>query len=316
MPLLVSLLPFSCLFVSERVVFSLHVLVVLRPWRGPWSIACRLRLLASANVSQLRVTLPFGSSRWLHAHPAARSGSLCPVTTIENALDDLCRELALPGHIYYDSLEEMLLLNALHSLATTVGRNVPSSLTMASTNELCYMAGRLLPPAELEQFQQYAAALGRHLPGTDSISFPPLLTPPQEEMHEAEFAAANYLLNGSGSLWSAVRHVVSLLPFREVKRQHQEKLQQQFAAGAYGRRGFVGLCKQTEQFGSALRLINMLICNSHSGHVWTTVVITVNNVAGLHVDKQNAPFCSLVLGSLPRAYVGSELQRNALDRAW
>ncbi|CAE6946662.1 unnamed protein product [Symbiodinium microadriaticum] len=215
---------------------------------------------------------------------------------IENALDDLCRELTLPGHIYYDSLEELLLLNALHCLAAAVERNVPPSLSMASTNELCYMASRLLPPEELERFQEYAAALGRLLPGTDTIGFPPMLGPPQDGMHEAEFTAAGYLQTGSGSLWSAVRHVVSLLPFREVKRQHQAKLQQQFSAGAYGHRGFVGLCKQTEQFGSVLCLLNMLACSLHSGHAWTTVVITVNNVAGLHVDRQNAPFCSLVIG--------------------
>ena len=211
----------------------------------------------------------------------------------ERQLDDICRELALPSHIYYDSLEELLLLNALQCLMAAVGRTVPPSLSMASTNELCHMACRLLPEDELLVFQDYARRLGYYLQSTDAVRFPPALGPPDDSMHEAEHAAACYLLEGSGSLWSAV---VSLLPFRDVKRQHQPHPQSQFSAGAYGHHGFAGLCKQTEQFGSVLRLLNLLICSLHSGFSWTTVLITVNNVAGLHVDRQNAPFCSLILG--------------------
>ena len=178
------------------------------------------------------------------------------------------------------------------------------------------MASRLLPPEALERFQEYAAALGRLLPGPDTIGFPPMLGPPQDGMHEAEFTAAGYLQTGSGSLWSAVRHVVSFLPFREVKRQHQAKLQQQFSAGAYGHRGFVGLCKQTEQFGSVLRLLNMLVCSLHSGHAWTTVVITVNNVARGQAECTLLQLGDRLVSSLPRAYVDTTLQGDALDGAW
>ncbi|CAE7467537.1 RER1C, partial [Symbiodinium sp. KB8] len=218
------------------------------------------------------------------------------LSALPRQLDDICRELALPSHIYYDSLEELLLLNTLQCLMAAVGKHVPPSLSMASTNELCHMACRLLPEDELRIFQDYACRLGCSMPGTDAVCFPPALGQPHDGMRAAEHAAACYLQEGSGSLWSAVRHVVSLLPFRDVKRQHQPHPQSQFSAGAYGHRGFVGLCKQTEQFGSVLRLLNLLICSLHSGFSWTTVVITVNNVAGLHVDKQNAPFCSLVFG--------------------
>ena len=249
------------------------------------------------------------------ARPCERGLPLAPYM-IERQLDEICRELSLPSHIYYDSLEELLLLNTLQCLMAAVGKTVPPSLSMASTNELCHMACRLLPEDELQIFQDYACRLGCSMPGTDAVCFPPALGQPHDGMHAAEHAAACYLQEGSGSLWSAVRHVVSLLPFRDVKRQHQPHPQSQCSAGAYGHRGFVGLCKQTEQFGSVLRLLNLLICSLHRGFSWTTVVITVNNVAGLHVDKQNAPFCSLVFGLSHHCQGHMWIQSTILDLGW
>ncbi|OLP79480.1 hypothetical protein AK812_SmicGene40229 [Symbiodinium microadriaticum] len=49
---------------------------------------------------------------------------------------------------------------------------------------------------------------------------------------------------------------------------------------------------------------------------WTTVVITVNNVAGLHVDKQNAPFCSLVFGLSHHCQGHMWIQSTILDLGW
>ncbi|OLP87478.1 hypothetical protein AK812_SmicGene31294 [Symbiodinium microadriaticum] len=204
-----------------------------------------------------------------------------------------------PAHLWHErsqTLRARLGLRSVHHMLVKLYQNRGEWQARLADPCLIVDSGPLLAPIpvevqglslldELLVFQDYARRLGYYLQSTDAVRFPPALGPPDDSMHEAEHAAACYLLEGSGSLWSAV---VSLLPFRDVKRQHQPHPQSQFSAGAYGHHGFAGLCKQTEQFGSVLRLLNLLICSLHSGFSWTTVLITVNNVAGLHVDRQNA----------------------------
>ena len=133
---------------------------------------------------------------------------------IAEALDDLCRELLLPHHCYYDSLEELLLYNTLQCLAASAGVRVPPSLSMASVNELVHMAERVLPVEHMQRFNEYARELARHMPSTAPINFPPMIGLAHDDMPEAEHAAALYLQHGKGSLWTAVRHVITLLPFK------------------------------------------------------------------------------------------------------
>ncbi|CAE7742391.1 unnamed protein product [Symbiodinium sp. CCMP2592] len=214
--------------------------------------------------------------------------------------DTLCTptgcELELPPHVYYDQLEEALLLTALRNIASGCEVSVPPSLSLAAVNDILDMAKHILPTPAYQQLVDYSEMLGEHVAGRISAAFPHPLTEGAASDAEAEKVAFHYLRMGTGSLWNAVRHVISLLPFEMVQRRHQREGQRQFACGAYGHRSSVGLYRHTVPYQSAILLINTSLCSICPSHTWSTVVITLGNVAELHVDRQNAPQRALVLG--------------------
>ncbi|CAE7327300.1 unnamed protein product [Symbiodinium sp. CCMP2592] len=209
-------------------------------------------------------------------------------------MESTCEELDLPPHVYYDQLEEALLLNALRNIARGCEVSVPPSLSLAAVNDILDMAKHILPTPEYQQLMAYSVELGEQVAGRISAAFPHPLT--EGAASDAEAEKVHYLRMGTGSLWNAVRHVISLLPFELVQRRHQREGQRQFVCGAYGHHSLVGLYRNTAPYQSAILLINTLLCSICPTHIWSTVVITLDNVAELHVDRQNAPQRALVLG--------------------
>ena len=70
---------------------------------------------------------------------------------------------------------------------------------------------------------KYVESLGPHIFGRISAAFPPPLAEVRCSVHPAEVAAHHYLTVGTGSLWCVVRHVISLLPYDNFQRRHQDK---------------------------------------------------------------------------------------------
>ena len=144
----------------------------------------------------------------------------------------MAREIPLPHAWYQVALEESLLLDALRNL-------VPAE------RPLC------IPPAD---------KLGQHLPLLAEDEFPTLsnrdLEPPS---NAAERMARLYMAEQNGSLWAAVRDIVTVLPFACQQRQLSAKPAMTYSAGAYGHRSYVGLHKQTSKTPMVCRMINTLI---------------------------------------------------------
>ena len=133
--------------------------------------------------------------------------------------------------MYY---EEILLLHALYLIVARCDVPVPSSPAIAPVNEIIAMALKILLAPSRLQLMEYVAELGPHIFGRISAAFPPPLSKAQFSDHLAEVAAHHYLTVRMGSLWCAVRHVISLLPFDSFQRRLQEQPMFQFTCGAYG----------------------------------------------------------------------------------
>ena len=59
-----------------------------------------------------------------------------------------CGELELPAHIYYDQLEEAMLLHAFRLMATYHDVSVPPALSMAAVNDIVEMMALHVLPGE------------------------------------------------------------------------------------------------------------------------------------------------------------------------
>eukprot|EP00439_Symbiodinium_sp_Y106_P030671 s9072_g3.t1 len=148
----------------------------------------------------------------------------------------------------------------------------------------CAEAQELLEGEDRERFIAFSGRLSRTLDGDSIITFPaPFIL--ADPLTEAEAMAEQYLCEGSGSLWSALRMVARCLDYETDTRQH---------AGGLSFR--LGLTKQSRRHYSVARLFNAAIAHVLSTHTWTTMSVDLDNMTVPHYDRGNAPGGSLLLG--------------------
>ncbi|CAE7336935.1 Ovostatin [Symbiodinium sp. KB8] len=210
----------------------------------------------------------------------------------------MAREIPLPHAWYQVALEESLLLDALRNLVPAERPQcIPPAASMASRNDIVVLARETLTPDEYEHFLLYADKLSQHLPMLAEDAFPTLPNHELEPPHSAaEHMARLYMAEKQGSLWAAVRDIVTALPFACQQRQLSDKPAMTFSAGAYGHRSYVGLHKQTSKTPMVCRMFNALIRQLAPALRWTTLSVVCNSLNELHIDRQNAAIDSLVLG--------------------
>ena len=157
-------------------------------------------------------------------------------------------------------------------------------LTLLTRNEILQEAQELLEGEDRERFIAFSGRLSRTLDGDSIITFPaPFIL--ADPLTEAEAMAEQYLCEGSGSLWSALRMVARCLDYETDTRQH---------AGGLSFR--LGLTKQSRRHYSVARLFNAAIAHVLSTHTWTTMSVDLDNMTVPHYDRGNAPGGSLLLG--------------------
>ena len=205
----------------------------------------------------------------------------------------MTRVLELPRHMSVVAEEEFMLLLHLRSL---VGLSKPlrPALSFLTRNEILQEAQEVLTEDTLQQYVVFADRLARTLDGESLIDFPPPHYGATKPISEAEALAVQFLQEGSGSLWTAIREVARSLDFEEDARPHACGLT--FRLGLYSKGGLVGLTKSSRGHCSAARLLNMAILKILNTHTWTTLSIHLDDMTMPHCDKANAPGNSLLLG--------------------
>ena len=203
----------------------------------------------------------------------------------------------LPAHMFYVALEEHLLLSAFrHLVGSPVCAACPPIMTMASRNDIVRAALDHLPEPERTCFLQYADSLSDRLCHETRSSFPSLSARLvlHDACDEAESCAREYLHGGSGCLWTALRDVVSRLPFRPDERPFGDGDLCVF--GAYAKGGIQGLTKPTANHPTTCILINAAILSIDCRHTWSSFAITANNCTAVHRDQWNEPGACLLFG--------------------
>ena len=201
--------------------------------------------------------------------------------------------LALPRHMSVVAEEEFILLLHLRSLVG-LARTLRPALSFLTRNEILQEAREVLTEEDLQQYVVFADRLARTLDGESLANFPPPHYGAPQPLSEAEALAVQFLQEGSGSLWTAIREVARCLDFEEDARPHASGLS--FRLGLYCKGGLVGLTKSSRGHCAAARLLNMAILKILPTHTWTTLSIHLDDMTMPHCDKANAPGNSLLLG--------------------
>ena len=194
--------------------------------------------------------------------------------------------LELPRHMYLVALEEHLLIQALRALLPADGKTCPPSLALAARNDIVAIAQALLNDDALSTFLRYADELTLHLLGETRVMFPPQPRAATESGTPAEACAEAHLLEGSGALWTAIRQVATLLPFRDDRRPHGNG--RMLAFGAFNKGGLLGIHKHTTCHQAVCTLLNAAVRTVSAQHCWTTLVLAYNNHTTPHYDKGNS----------------------------
>lgn len=204
----------------------------------------------------------------------------------------------LPQHMYLAALEEYLLLTTLHGLLDPAQlRDLPPAITMASRNDLVHTALQKLHGDARDHFLRYADSLASAIQGSIDVPYPPMPIECPVEPSLAERRAMSHLSERSGSLWNAVREVVSMIQFAPDTRPYAQGYT--FVLGAYSKGGLVGLSKATKAHPATCTLLNAavrMIAERHHGYNWTTLVINIDNRTMPHTDRNNGPAPSLLIG--------------------
>ena len=204
----------------------------------------------------------------------------------------------LPQHMYLAAVEEYLLLTTLHGLLDPARiRDLPPALTMASRNDLVHTAMQALHGDARDHFLRYADSLASAIQGSIDVPFPPMPRQCPADPSIAERRAMNYLSEGSGSLWTAVRETVAMLQFSPDTRPFATG--QTCVLGAYCKGGIIGLSKATKDHPATCTRLNAavrMVAERHYGYNWTTLVINIDNHTSPHTDRNNGPAPSLLLG--------------------
>ena len=193
--------------------------------------------------------------------------------------------LELPRHMYLVALEEHLLIHALRALLPADGMACPPDLALAARNDIVVTAQALLDAEALPKFLSYADKLTMHLQGETRVSFPPLPRAAVATSTSAEACAVAHLQEGSGALWTAIRQVALLLPFRDDQRPHGNG--RVLAFGAFNKGGLLGIHRPTTCHQAVCTLLNAAVRSVYAQHSWTTLVLTYNNHTTPHYDKGN-----------------------------
>ena len=209
----------------------------------------------------------------------------------------MSRVVELPLHMFTVALEEHLLLSAFrHLLGCQVCAACPPALTMATRNDIVQAALNGLSGSDRTSFLQYADELSASLGGETRIRFPsfPAELVLRSECDAAEQRARDYLRDGSGCLWTALREVISELPFSPDERSFGDGGLCVF--GAYSKGGIKGLTKHTVGHPATCILINAAILSIDRTHTWSSFAVTANNCTEVHCDRWNEPGAWLLFG--------------------
>ncbi|OLQ02133.1 hypothetical protein AK812_SmicGene15050 [Symbiodinium microadriaticum] len=172
--------------------------------------------------------------------------------------------------MYLAALEEYLLLTTLHGLLDPAQlRDLPPAITMASRNDLVHTALQKLHGDARDHFLRYADSLASAIQGSIDVPYPPMPIECPVEPSLAERRAMSHLSERSGSLWNAVREVVSMIQFAPDTRPYAQGYT--FVLGAYSKGGLVGLSKATKAHPATCTLLNAavhMIAERHHGYNW------------------------------------------------
>ena len=116
----------------------------------------------------------------------------------------MATRIPLPADIYYDALENFLLVTSLAQLLRWQESQTPPALSMAARNDIFDYAKMLLQPASYQLFLQCSEQLSWTLPQPAPAVLP---LPEALQGHgysQAELQAQAHLSGGSTSLWEAV----------------------------------------------------------------------------------------------------------------
>ncbi|CAE7522252.1 unnamed protein product, partial [Symbiodinium necroappetens] len=191
---------------------------------------------------------------------------------------------------------EHLLIHAFRALLPAEGTvTCPPNLALAARNDIVAIAQDLLSDAALPVFLRYADELAHHLQGETRVTFPPLPRAATESSTPAEACAEAHLLEGSGALWTAIRQVATLLPFRDDRRPHGNG--RMIAFGAFNKGGLLGIHKHTTCHQAVCTLLNAAVRAVSAQHCWTTLVLTYNSHTTPHYDKGNCEGVTAAMAS-------------------
>ena len=229
-------------------------------------------------------SLPVG---WqLHRCQARASGT----QEMLRVFGSIARVIPFPTSLHCEVLEERLILRAFRERwMQQQGSDIYPAMTMLSRNDIIAEALRTLHHPHLRSFLMYVESLAEALPGGDTTAYPAMpqaVCSSEGNVTAAERAAMLLLAEGEGSIWHAVRQVITELPFAPHRRSFNSA-QLCFRLGAYGHRSFVGLHAATAQHSAVCTLLNAFIRMIHPGHEWTSLSVQVDSLAGPHRDHQN-----------------------------
>ena len=200
--------------------------------------------------------------------------------------------LCLPVHMQTVAEEERQLLQYLH-------RKVPAhrchpSLTLLTRNEIIALARELLLQDDWVSFCAYVDELARSVQQDCIIGFPSPSYVELAQVPEAEKLAEQFLQEGSGSLWSAVREATRCLHFEDDPREVAQG--QTFRLGLCSKGDILGMTRNTKTHVSVCKLLNAAVLSTYRQHKWTSLSVNLNNGLEPHQARGNAPGTSLLMG--------------------
>ena len=158
-------------------------------------------------------SLPVG---WqLHRCQARASGT----QEMLRVFGSMARVIPFPASLHCEVLEERLILRPFRERwMQQQGSDIYPAMTMLSRNDIIAEALRTLHhPYPLRSFLMYVESFAEALPGGDTTAYPAMpqaVCSSEGNVTAAERAAMLLLAEGEGSIWHAVRQVITELPLR------------------------------------------------------------------------------------------------------
>ncbi|CAE7940859.1 unnamed protein product, partial [Symbiodinium necroappetens] len=168
---------------------------------------------------------------------------------------------------------------------------------MMARNDLFVYAKEELEPDSYAAFVEYSIQLSERVGAKVSAITPPSLSLPSQHHSQAEVLAWQFLTNGGGSVWEAVRLVASMLRFEQPRQRMMQSDAQasSFHLGICARGALVGVCKDTLTHRNVCRLLCFYVQHLCTEHRFTSISINRNYLAPAHRDLQNGPEDNLIV---------------------